>query len=96
MAPTVMAWNTPEVGEASSAGTSTSTATVPAMYMSAINAPAAKTARGSVRRGSRTSALIAETSSSPVNANAICDQKLTVSQFHTGRMFAQVNCVTEP
>jgi len=34
-----------------------------------------------VRRGSRTSSLIADTNSSPVNANAICDQKFTVSQF---------------
>ena len=31
-----------------------------------------------------------ETSSSPVNANAICDQKLTVSQFHVGIMLASV------
>src|SRR5947209_7175731 len=45
------------------------------MYIAAISAPAANTARGKVRQGSFTSALIAETSSSPVNANAICDQK---------------------
>src|SRR5438876_12284944 len=31
-------------------------------------------ARGSVRLGSRISPLIADTSSSPVNANAICDR----------------------
>ena len=51
---------------------------------------------GKVRRGSRISALIAETSSSPVNANAICDQKLTVSQSQVGQMFARVKCVTDP
>src|SRR5271170_7457626 len=71
-------------------------ANVPAIYMSAISAPAAKTARGSVRRGSRTSSLIAETSSNPVNAKAICDQKLTVSQFHEGNMLATLKWVTEP
>src|SRR6059036_3157820 len=47
------------------------------MYISAITAPAQSAARGSVRLGSRISALIADTSSSPVNANAICDQKFT-------------------
>ena len=66
------------------------------MYISAISAPAPNTARGSVRRGSRTSSLIADTSSSPVNANAICDQKFTVSQFHVGIMFFNVKCVAEP
>src|SRR5258708_16693423 len=96
MARSGKAWKTHEVGETSWAGTNASTATVPTIYISAISAPAANTARGSVRRGSRTSALIVETSSNPVNANAICDQKLTVSQFHTGKMFAQVNRVTEP
>src|SRR5207249_8145151 len=49
-----------------------------------------RSARGSVRRGSRISALIADTSSSPVNANAICDQKFTVSQLQCGIIFAQV------
>ena len=71
-------------------------AKVPAMYIRAISAPAPKTARGSVRRGSRTSSLMAETSSRPVKAKAICDQKLTVSQFHVGIMLAMVKCVAEP
>src|SRR5438445_9938837 len=66
------------------------------MYIAAINAPAAYTARGKVRCGSRTSALIAETSSRPVNAKAICDQKFTVSQFHTGITLPKLKCVTEP
>ena len=66
------------------------------MYMRAISAPAPNTARGKVRLGSRTSSLMAETSSSPVNANAICDQKLTVSQFQAGSMFWNVKCVAEP
>src|SRR6202030_2281090 len=88
--------NTPEVAETSGAGTNTSTAAVPTMYISAISAPAANTARGSVRRGSRISALIADTSSRPVNAKAICDQKFTVSQFQCGSMFETVKCVTDP
>ena len=69
---------------------------MPAIYINAIIAPAPNTARGSVRRGSRTSSLIADTSSSPVKAKAICDQKFTVSQFQVGIMLAQVKCVTEP
>src|SRR5882762_6966624 len=66
------------------------------MYIPAIIIPDAYTARGSVFCGLRTSWLIAETSSSPLNANAICDQKFTVSQFQTGNMLARVNCVTDP
>ncbi len=77
-------------------GTRDSTDAVPTIYISAISAPAPSAARGSVRLGSRISPLIADTSSSPVNANAICDQKFTVSQFHVGIMLAQVKCVTEP
>src|SRR3989449_10008925 len=64
--------------------------------MAAISTPEPITARGSVLRGSLTSWLIAETSSRPVNVNAICDQKLTVSQLQCGSMFAQVNCVADP
>ena len=81
-----MALKTPLCGSIAAAGSSARTAKVPAMYMRAIRAPAPKTARGSVRRGSRTSSLMAETSSRPVKAKAICDQKLTVSQFHVGSM----------
>src|SRR6267378_2198539 len=77
-------------------GTRAIPATVLAIYINAMSAPAANTARGRVRRGSRISALIAETSSSPVNANAICDQKLTVSQSQCGSMFATVNFVSDP
>src|SRR5437899_2915138 len=66
------------------------------MYIPAISTPDAYTARGSVFCGLRTSWLIAETSSSPLNANAICDQKFTVSQFQTGNMLAGVKCVTGP
>src|SRR2546423_105482 len=66
------------------------------MYMNAMSAPAVSAARGSVRRGSRISALIADTNSSPVNANAICDQKFTVSQFQVGSILDHVKCVTEP
>jgi len=64
--------------------------------MKAIIAPAPKTARGSVRRGSRTSSLMEATSSRPVKANAICDQKLTVSKFHVGIILDQVKCVADP
>src|SRR5579864_9717157 len=64
--------------------------------MTAISPPEAKIAFGRVRCGSRTSSLIAETSSNPVNANAICDQKFTVSQLQCGIMFDTVKCVTEP
>jgi len=39
---------------------------------------------------------MAETSSSPVKAKAICDQKFTVSQFHAGIMFWSVKWVAEP
>ena len=39
---------------------------------------------------------MAETSSRPVKAKAICDQKLTVSQFHAGNMLCTVKCVTDP
>src|SRR6267154_4080138 len=94
--PIVIAWNTPLFGSTSAAGTSDSNEKVPIMYIAAINAAAVSAARGRVRRGSRISPLIAETSSRPVNANAICDQKFTVSQFQVGITFAQVNCVTEP
>src|SRR6267143_4174297 len=94
--PTVIAWNTPLVVDTSAAGTKANTATVATIYIPAISTPDAYTARGSVLCGSRTSWLIAETSSSPLNANAICDQKFTVSQFHTGNMLARVNCVTGP
>src|SRR5438045_8495976 len=66
------------------------------MYIAAINAPAPYTARGNVRCGSRTSALMHETNSRPVNANAICDQKFTVSQFHVGQTLPGLKCVTEP
>ena len=66
------------------------------MYISAISAPEAKIARGNVRCGSRTSSLIAETSSRPVNANAICGQKFTVSQSQCGSIAAHVKCVTDP
>src|SRR6267378_2034444 len=76
--------NTPLVADTSAAGTKANTATVATMYIPAISTPDAYTARGSVLCGLRTSWLIAETSSSPLNANAICDQKFTVSQFHTG------------
>src|SRR5271156_4453279 len=37
-----------------------------------------------------------DTSSSPLNANAICGQKFTVSQSQCGCMLLQVKCVTEP
>src|SRR6266478_3618604 len=94
--PAVIAWNTPLVVDTSAAGTNASTATVATMYIPAISTPDAYTARGSVFCGSRTSWLIAETSSSPLNANAICDQKFTVSQFQTGNMFDYVKWVTGP
>src|ERR1700724_57915 len=64
--------------------------------MTAISPPEAKIALGRLRCGSRTSSLSAETSSSPVNANAMCDQKFTVSQFQCGSIAATVKCVTEP
>src|SRR5579864_2548829 len=64
--------------------------------MRAVKTPAPITARGKVRRGSLISSLIAETSSNPVKANAICDQKFTVSQLQCGIMFDTVKCVTEP
>src|SRR6266436_4241933 len=82
--------------ETSAGGTRAITAIVPTIYMTAISTPAANTARGSVLCGSRISWLMAETSSRPVNAKAICDQKFTVSQFHTGKTFVQVRCVAEP
>src|SRR3954466_606238 len=94
--PSVTAWNTPLVGETSCAGTSISTAIVPTIYIPAISTLEPTNARGSVRCGSRISSLIADTSSSPVNAKAICDQKFTVSQFHAGFMVAHVNCVIDP
>src|SRR5262249_23415642 len=68
----------------------------PTMYIPAISTLEPNSARGNVRCGSRISSLIAETSSRPVNANAICDQKFTVSQFHVGFIAAQVKCVTDP
>ena len=77
-------------------GSIISTATVPAIYISAINAPEAKIARGNVRCGSFTSSLMAETSSSPANAKASCGQKFTVSQFQCGTIAAHVKCVTDP
>ena len=91
-----MAWNTPLFGSTDSAGRIASSAKVPAIYAIAIKTPEPKIARGKVLCGSRTSSLIVEQSSSPLNANAICGQKFTVSQFHTGRMFDHVKCVTEP
>src|SRR5436305_1568390 len=96
IAPTVIAWNTPLVGETSGGATRESTASVPAIYIAAIRTPEANTARGKVLRGLRTSALIAETNSNPVKAKAICDQKFTVSQFQTGFMFVQVIGVMAP
>src|SRR4029077_17892371 len=80
----------------SAAGTSDNIENVPMTYIAAIRAAAVSAARGSVFLGSRISPLIAETNSSPVNANAICDQKFTVSQFQVGIMFDHVNCVTDP
>src|SRR5215475_13240223 len=71
-------------------------ANVPTMYMNAIIAPETNTARGNVLRGLRTSSHMQETSSSPLNAKAICDQKFTVSQFQVGIMFATVKCVSDP
>src|SRR5882762_9435802 len=94
--PIVIAWNTPLFASTSPAGTSDSNENVQMMYMAAINAAAVNAARGRVRLGSRISPLIAETSSSPVNANAICDQKFTVSQFQVGIMPATVKCVADP
>ena len=58
--------------------------------------PEPRIARGKVFRGFFTSSLIDETSSSPPNANAICGQKFTVSQFQCGWMLLQVNCVVDP
>src|ERR1700730_15048422 len=69
---------------------------VPTIYMPAMSKLEPNKARGSVRCGSRISSLIAETSSHPVNAKAICDHKFTVSQFHEGLIVAQVKCVTDP
>ena len=66
------------------------------MYATAITIPDPKIARGNVFRGSRISSLIDDTSSIPVNANAICGQKFTVSQSQCGRMLLQVKCVTDP
>src|ERR1700733_14875389 len=94
--PSVTAWKTPLVGEMSAAGASTSTAIVATIYIPAIMMLEPNNARGNVRCGSRISSLIADTSSSPVNANAICDQKFTVSQFQCGHTVAQVNWVTDP
>src|ERR1700688_5013891 len=94
--PSAMAWNTPLFGSTVSLGSIVSTATVPTIYMSAINPPDAKIARGNVRCGFFTSSLIAETSSSPANANASCGQKFTVSQFQCGIIAATVKCVTDP
>src|SRR5260370_36059388 len=84
------------VGDTSGAGTHARPPTAPTMYLPVINPPDAYTARGSVFCGLRTSWLSADTSSSPLNANAICDQKFTVSQFQTGNILARVNCVTAP
>src|ERR1700735_1748613 len=58
--------------------------------------PEPKIARGKVFRGFFTSSLIDDTSSSPANANTICGQKFTVSQFQCGWILLHVNCVTDP
>src|SRR5260370_17076400 len=84
------------VGDTSGAGTHARPPTAPTMYLPVINPPDAYTARGTVFCGLRTSWLIADTSSSPLTANAICDQKFTVSQFQTGNILAGGNCVNAP
>src|SRR6202158_5398299 len=94
--PCVMAWNTPLFGSTVSLGSIINTATVPAIYIKAINAPEAKIARGNVRCGFSTSSLMADTSSSPAKAKASCGQKFTVPQFQCGSIAADVKCVTEP
>ena len=92
----VSAWKTPLCVSTVPAGRIASRANVPRMYAAAIRTPEPRMARGNVLWGSRTSSLIVEQSSSAVNANAICGQKFTVPQFHTGSMFDHVKCVTEP
>ena len=64
--------------------------------MMAIKTPELQMAREMVRRASRISSLMAETSSRPAKAKRICGQKFTVSQFQLGRMLPQVKCVTLP
>src|SRR6266702_1268490 len=55
-------------------------------------------ARGKVLRGSFTSSLMAQSSSMPVKANAILDQKLSLSIFggQSGKADFQEKCVTLP
>src|SRR5258708_596660 len=93
---TVSAWYAPESTYTFVLSRMTRTAHVPAIYITAISKPDIHVARARVRRGSRISSLIADASSSPVNAKAICGQKFTVSQFHTGQMFDQVKWVADP
>src|ERR1043166_3596631 len=58
-------------------GSATNTLDVPAMYNSVISAPAVSTARGTVRRASTISSPIVDPLSTPPNAKAIVDQKMT-------------------
>src|SRR5262249_8930468 len=63
--------------DACSFGIATSTLSVPTMYRIVIVAPAVRIARGTVRRGSSISSPIVDPLSTPPNANAIVDQKMT-------------------
>src|SRR5947199_10661768 len=73
-----------------------STLSVPNMYMTVITAPAARMARGIVRRASTISSPIVEALSPPPQAKAIVDQKITPLSVVLGTKAAAVIGVADP
>src|SRR5688500_5059665 len=76
-APIEMLCSSPETMFTSPTGTIRSSAHVPSTYAAAMSGADTRTARGSVRRGLRTSPPIELESSSPANAKAIDAHKLS-------------------
>src|SRR5262245_59749301 len=69
-----------------SRGIASSTLSVPARYRTVMSAPAVRIARGIVRGASLISSPIVDPLSTPPNANAIVDQKITSFRLVLGTM----------
>ena len=82
--------------EICSFGSASSMARVPAIYRMVMTAPAARIARGTVRRASTISSPIVDPLSTPPNANAIVDQKITSLSVVLGASAPSVIGVADP
>src|SRR5207244_3221673 len=77
-------------------GSASSTQYVATTYMTVMNAPAVRSARGTVRRASLISSPIVDALSAPANAKAIVDQKITSLTLIFGTSASNVIGVADP